>query len=247
MPRTLPKSFQQAATKMGRGQSNNNAFFNRTRKEGYQRKADYTPLNDRLSTEWDLRIDLTNGLTATAVVDSARSFKESMVYCLVSGLEFGKSRNDRPSAKGWINEEEELHVHIALVVPYPIKRAQALSYFRPTKTGGEYAVPRKQEHTYTGWKLHHCKDSTKVESSTPIWEYGTLPMDALNEDTGLKIYYMVRMYGTDADKEHYKMYTDLGLMKKNRQRADSKRKAVEDVEQLRKRLKEAEEQLANRM
>lgn len=243
MPRTLPASFHSA---MGRQQSNNIAFYAKSRKEGYKPKSNYIPLNDRVSKEWDIRIDLTNGLTATAVVERARSFKDAMVYGLVSGLEFGKSRNDRPSNRGWLQEEEELHVHICLVTKNPVKRLEALGMFRPTKTGGEYAVPRKTEHTYAGWRLHHCKDATKVESSDPIWEYGTLPMDAMNEDVGLKIYYMVRMYGSDIDRQALKGYTDLGLAKKNRIRMENKRKAVDDIEQLRARLAKAEEELAKR-
>ena len=78
MGRTLPVSFAKAANKMGRMQQNNNKFYNNNK----IKKASYVPLNDRLDTEWDLRIDLTNGLTATAIVDSIRSKKEDVQYCL---------------------------------------------------------------------------------------------------------------------------------------------------------------------
>ena len=63
-------------------------------------------------------------------------------------------------------------------------------------------------------------------------------------ETGLKIYYMVRMYGDDESKRQYKGFTDLGLTKLAEQRAEKKRKANDEVEDLRKRLKEAEDKLA---
>lgn len=198
-------------------------------------------MNDRLSTEWDIRLDLTNGLDITAVVENARSNKELFVYLLISGIEYGKSRADRPSNKGWISETEELHVHVAMVTLTPVNRLTALGYLRPTKTGGEYAVPRKQEHTYIGWRMHHNKVATKIGSTNPVWEYGTLPMDAFNGDVGTKVYYMTRMYGTDEDKIKYKAYIDLGHIKINEQRAERKRKANEEVEELRKRIKQLED------
>ena len=225
---------------MGRKATSNHKFFNENR----VKRPGYIPLNDRDATEWDLRIDLNDNLTATAVVDSVRSHKDSLIYCLVSGLEYGKSRNDRPSSKGWIQEEESLHVHIAVITAKPMKRLDVLALFRPKKVSGEYAVPRKTEHTYAGWRMHHCKDDTKIESAEPIWEYGTLPLDPLNEETGLKIYYMVRMYGTPTDKIKWKEWIDLGLKKKARMAADKKRKAADEVEELRKRLKIAEDKLA---
>lgn len=237
MGRTLPSSFQQVSYSMGRSQQNNNKFFNanRIKKEGY------IPLNERTSTEWDLRLDLTNGLTATAVVERARSFKDAFSYCLISGLEFGKSRADRPTPKGWLTEEEEIHVHIALITTNVVNRLEALAFFRPTKTGGEYAVPRKTQHTYIGWRLHHTKVATKTGSANPIWEYGTLPMDPFNGETGLQIYYMVRNYGNEDDKQTYKGYLDLGLAKKSEDAKKRKRKANDEVEELRKRIKELED------
>lgn len=225
---------------MGFGQTNKNKFFNanRIKREGY------IPLNDRLDTEWDLRIDLTNGLDVCAVVERVRSFKDLFNYCLISGVEYGKSRADRPTPKGWFTEEEELHVHIAAILKKPAKRQEVLSLFRPTKTGGEYAVPRKKQHTYIGWRLHHNKVATKTGSADPILEFGTLPLDPFNGEVGLQIYYMVRNYGTDEDKVKFKGYIDLGMAKKNEDAKVRKRKINDEVEELRKRLKEAEDKLA---
>lgn len=237
MPRNLPASFTKT---MGRMQASNNAFY----AKNYVKRPGYVPLNDRQSTEWDLRVNLTDEVTATSIYERMHSFKDSFVYSLVSGVEFGKCRVDRPSNKGWITEEEELHVHIAIITPNPVNRIQALNFVRATKSGGEYAVPRNTKHTYIGWRLHHNKQDTKIGNADPIWEYGTLPMDPFNGETGLKIYYMVRMYGNDESKKLYKGFTDLGLAKLAEQRAEKKRKANDEVEELRKRLKEAEDKLA---
>lgn len=232
MVRILPVSFS-----MGRNQSNNNTFYNANRTS----RPGYVPLNQRLSTEWDLRIDLTNGLTVTAIVERMRSFKDSLIYGLISGVEYGKCRVDRPTNKSWFTEAEEHHVHVALVTMVPINRASALEYLRPTKTGGEYAVPRNTKHTYIGWRLHHNKLDTKIGDADPLWEYGTLPMDALNGPTGLKIYYMVRTYGRPQDKITYADYIQLGQTAKNEQAKQRKRKIEEEVEELRKKVKQYED------
>lgn len=225
---------------MGRQQQSNNKYYN----ANPVKRPGYVPLNDRQSTEWDIRVNLTDEVTATSMYERMRSFKDSFVYSLISGVEFGKCRLDRPSNKGWNTEDEELHVHIAIITPNPVNRIQALNFVRATKSGGEYAVPRNTKHTYIGWRLHHNKQDTKIGSAEPLWEYGTLPMDPFNGETGLKVYYMVRMYGDAGSKLQYKGYTDLGLAKLAEQRADRKRKANDEVEELRKRLKEAEDKLA---
>lgn len=225
---------------MGRMQQSNNKFY----KSNYVKRPGYVPLNDRVSTEWDLRIDLTEDVTISSIHERVSGSKASFVYLLISGVEFGKCRVDRPSNKGWITENEELHVHVAMVTTSPVNRLQALGFLRQSKSGGEYAVPRNTKHTYAGWRLHHNKPDTKIGSKAPIWEYGTLPMDPFNGETGLKIYYMVRMYGDDNDKAQLKGFTDLGLAKLTEQRNEKKRKANDEVEELRKRLKIAEDKLA---
>lgn len=241
MPRTLPASFAEA--KMGFGQQNNNAFYNSTpdTRPHYTKRANYVALNDRLSTEWDIRLDLTNGLSIEDVVNSVVARKQEVLYCLVSGLEFGKSAVDRRLASGWMAEEEEPHVHICLVTMLPKKRQDALQFFRSNKIGGEYAKPRESKHTYLGWRLHHCKEQTKIGSKAPILEFGTLPMDPLNEETGMKIISMIKKYGDDDDKVQYKRYYDIGLVGLANRRKIKKRKAEDEVNELRAKLARLEE------
>ena len=63
----------------------------------------------------------------------------------------------------------------------------------------------------------------------------------LNGPTGLKIYYMVRTYGRPQDKITYADYIQLGQTAKNEQAKQRKRKIEEEVEELRKKVKQYED------
>lgn len=218
-------------------QANNNKFFNNNK----VKRQGYVPLNDRVSKEWDMRFSLTDELTVTQIVDNLRACKDQLVYCLISGVEFGKSQLDRPARGGWFDHEPNHHVHVAIVTLNAERRDRVLKMVRPKKVGGEYCMPRKQDQTYIGWRLHHNKADTKIGSRDPLWEYGTLPMDAFTTANGLKILRMVRLHGTDEDKIKYKGYMDLGRAELAQKESERKRKINVELEELRKRLRLAED------
>lgn len=233
MPRQLPISFTNA---MGRQQANNNAFYNNTAKT-WKRDPNYVPLSERLSTEWDLRLDLTTQLTATSIVEAAKVHKGDILWGLVSGIEYGKSRNDRPSYGNWSAESEQFHVHIAVIFNKKVDRETALKTFRAHKVAGEYAVPRDQKQTYAGWRMHHRKPQTKIDEVPHLWEYGTFPIDQLTDDNGRKVLAMRRMYGRDEDDQMFQVLLDVGRRVQAELEANRKRKQRDELEELRAEVK----------
>nr|QTE03460.1 MAG: replication-associated protein [Ciconia boyciana CRESS-DNA-virus sp.] len=241
MVRSLPISFLKA---MGRGQANNNEFYNRTAKT-WKRKENYVPLSDRQSNEWDVRLDLTEQLTATAIVEAAKVHKDQFLWGLVSGIEYGKSRQDRPTYGQWIADAESFHVHIAVVLNKTAKREEVLKLFREHKVAGEYCVPRDQKQTYAGWRMHHRKAATKIDDTAHLWEYGTCPFDTLTEENGRKVLSMRRLYGRESDDLLYELLLDVGRRVANQSESQRKRKQQEELEELRaevKRLRESIQQ-----
>lgn len=238
MPRNLPTSF---SIVMGRQQANNNAFYNNTAKS-YVRDANYVKLSERLAVEWDVRVDITEQLTITSLLERVKARKDELLYCMVSGIEFGKSKNDRPTYGQWLADVESAHVHIAIITNKQCKREDILKFFREHKSGGEYCVPRDQKQTYAGWRMHHRKAATKIEDIPHLWEYGTFPIDTLTDENGRKVLSMRRMYGRDSDDEMFSMLLDVGRRAQNAIVAQRKRKQQDEIEELRaevKRLRDA--------
>lgn len=241
MPRQLPASFSKA---MGRAQANNNEFYNKTAKT-WKRKENYVPLSERQSSEWDLRLDLTTELTATSIVEAAKAHKSEILWGLVSGVEYGKSRQDRPTHGSWLADADAYHVHIAVIFNKKVNRDEALKTFREHKVGGEYAVPRDQKHTYAGWRMHHRKAATKIDDTPHLWEYGTFPIDQLTDENGAKVLSMRRLYGRAEDDQMFQVLLEIGRRVKAKYQSERKRKDRDELEELRaevKRLRESIEQ-----
>lgn len=201
------------------------------------------PLNERTGKEWDIRIDINDQWNIINVLDRLQCNKDQFDYLLVGGLEFGTAKLDRPVDNKWNSEIPEPHVHIAMITKRVVNRLEALGFVREHKSGGEYCVPRNQTQTYIGWRLHHSKPLTKSAGDKILLEHGTLPMDMLTDEISLQVYYMVRRYGWETDKEKYKVYYERGLAVLRERSQCKKRKAEEDVERLRERLAEAEAKL----
>jgi hypothetical protein len=148
----------------------------------------------RLSTEWDIRIDCDQEY-ADRIVDSLKNSTGPASYLLVSGIE-------QPDNADITWGSKELHVHIALVSEYPLRRDQALSLIRGNvATTEEYAVPRNTKYTYAGWYLHHTKLDWKLVNEPAIrFEYGTLPEDATDIDTKGKVQRMFKKFGCGDDQ-----------------------------------------------
>lgn len=159
----------------------------------------------RESTEWDVRVDCVNGITPETIRSQMQVRLPELVYGLIGGLERPDSTTLTDSAIG----SREDHVHVALVFLVPVCRATALKMCRETKVGDEYATPRNRKFTYAGWLAHHTKVAFKVDpESTLFYEYGTLPMDAYDEETCWRVLKILKKFANPAIKMRFSSYYD---------------------------------------
>lgn len=122
--------------------------------------------NCRMSCEWDINVQVSEQWPTSKVIEALQECSDFLVYGLVGGVEFS-TRDDN-------------HVHIALIFRFEVSKRDVLSYLK-NPPGQKYAAPRNKKWPYCGWKIHHCKTETKVESESDkhiLWEMGKLPVDS---------------------------------------------------------------------
>lgn len=181
----------------------------------YKKTVNYKQRQERLATEWDVRVDITEDLSADKIVERVRAASDDLLYALVSGVERPDIKNGESALQqgpGWKNTgSEQNHVHVCIVLLAPLKRADVLRMVRgPRKFGDEYATPRNPKFTYAGWVIHHAKPGYKLDGESLVrYESGTLPIDALTTDNAMKITSILKKWGTDGMKNRFKMYTEL--------------------------------------
>lgn len=123
---------------------------------------------NRVSTEWDIRCTLhsdNHEEELHKILESIQCNIDRLHYALVGGLEY--------------NSQDQTHVHIALIFKNNQSRHAALLTLQREYIKGEYAVPRNTNYSYIGWKLHHCKEETKLNTNYLVYEYGSLPKEQL--------------------------------------------------------------------
>ena len=168
---------------------------------------------DREATEWDVRLDVSSLLPAERIVENARANKSAWCYCLVGGVEepdvATAPSEGFKSMSGALSSE--LHVHVAIILCRPARRADVLQLLRgPRKLGDEYCVPRNSKFTYAGWVAHHAKTEFKLNKNdkTILFEEGDLPMDAFNEATCWAVVKMIKKFPSPGMMERFKVYSE---------------------------------------
>lgn len=161
----------------------------------------------REATEWDIRLDVNELLTADVITSNIKERLDDLSYVVISGVERPDTNDIKPNQAG----STELHVHIGLVSHKPIKRGDVLQLLRgQRKLGDEYCAPRNARFTYAGWLIHHGKHSFKIDGEPLIrFEYGTLPLDPFTEETANKIKGLLGKWGTPELTERFKGYTGI--------------------------------------
>jgi phosphopantothenoylcysteine synthetase/decarboxylase len=199
--------------------------------KNHPRTTPYTTNKERANREakeWDIRIDITPDCTLDYIVQTIKDSITTgdIVYTLISGLE----NPDETNSAYEKSLSQQTHVHIALVMLFEINRATALKICRGAKKlSDEYCVPRNQKFTYAGWVAHHTKINTKHDPDNLIeYEYGTLPMDALNEETCWKVVKMLKKFGTNDIKARFDIYYKHLDKIKNDKIAEENNEAVDD-------------------
>lgn len=174
----------------------------------------------REATEWDVRLDVNEVLTAEVIINNIKERLDELCYVLVSGVELpdnvsggclDPARGSGTTGTKSPTTSTEHHVHLCVVLFRPLKRGDVLQLVRGTrKMGDEYCAPRNPRFTCAGWVIHHGKPGFKIEGEPLIrFEWGTLPMDPFTEDTASKIKSLLNKWGTPDMKERFKGYTDL--------------------------------------
>lgn len=206
----------------------------------YKKTVSYRQRQERLATEWDIRIDITSDLTPQILVENIKNCKDEWTFALVSGVELPDLQPTQGCATegqvgpwtGGANQygSKDKHVHIALVLLLPHKRADVLRMVRgPRKLGDEYAMPRNSKFTYAGWVIHHAKPSYKVEGEQDIiYECGDLPMDAFTTDNALAVERMLKKWGSPRMFNRFKVYTDLLKKHKIQEKIECLQMELED-------------------
>lgn len=180
-----------------------------------QQRTSYADYKNREATEWDIRLDVVNGMTSAKIVEHAVAHSAKIKYCFIGGEE----NPDNVKAiheSGTFNKQkpgsEEIHVHVALILLKPAKRADVLELLRGPRSigiGNEYAVPRNPKFTYAGWIAHHSKLDFKLcPDGLRLCEFGDLPMDSYDEETCWKVIRMIKKFGNEEMKRRFKSYSD---------------------------------------
>lgn len=207
MARTLPASFSADHTKTYSSYKahTGNKWQSKSKPPGYKR------LDERESTEWDLRFDVDGvGITPETIINNIKANRDKFLYVIVSGVEMGRSRTDRPIENCWITKSATMHVHVGCILNHVLNRLDVLKLFRPYKAAGEYCMPRKQDFPYIGMVVHHKKMDTKMDpTSRCLYESGTLPMDNIGDDEIVKrVRGVLFNYGTPEDRAFYRPWVE---------------------------------------
>jgi len=203
----------------------------------YKKTVTYQQRQQRCATEWDIRVDVSEALTAENVINFIKENIGDVQYALVSGVE----HPDKQPIQGPATEQQaeaghktygsvHNHVHVALVVQVPKNRAEILRMVRgPRKMGDEYAAPRNAKFAYAGWVIHHAKPGYKLEGEPNIrYENGDLPMDPYTTEWSLKIDALMKKWGSDQMRKRFSGYNDLLRKNKIKERIEALNMELED-------------------
>lgn len=177
----------------------------------YKKTVSYAQRQERMATEWDVRLDISVALPVEDVLSRVRDSLDELLYVLVSGIERPDLKEDSKGVAINQHGSNENHVHVCIVLLAPLKRNDVLKMLRgPRKLGDEYAAPRNPKFTYAGWVIHHGKPGYKLDGEPLVrLESGTLPMDAITTDNAMKIRGLIRKWGTEGTRKRFREYTDL--------------------------------------
>lgn len=206
----------------------------------YKKTVTYQQRQTRCATEWDIRIDVSPGLTAENVINFIKENLGDIQYVLVSGVEQPDIQPTQGCATQdqigpWTGGANKFgstgnHVHVALVVHVPKNRTEVLRMVRgPRKMGDEYAAPRNNKFSYAGWIVHHSKPGFKLDGEPGVrYENGDLPMDPFTTEWALKIDNIMRKWGSDSMKVRFGGYTELLRKNKIKERIEALQMQIQD-------------------
>lgn len=124
------------------------------------------------SRQWDARFNVQEDAYLVQLVENIMmEFASGKIrYVLVGGVEIGT----RPHQTDY----KIKHVHVAVIYNNRASKSAILKNFGVIEGNGYYLVPRNMDMPYSGWRDHHIKEFSKVDTTKCIlYEAGELPAD----------------------------------------------------------------------
>lgn len=199
----------------------------------YKKTATYKQRHDRLDTQWDVRIDVNELLTVEDIIMKINDDLNKIQYILIGDTEEPDTRPDQDHATNKEFGSNGNHVHIALVLYIPHKRADVLQLLRGRrKITDEYCAPRNRIFTYAGWVLHHTKPRGKINPNGNgiRYEYGECPIDAYTTDEALKIEKMVQRFGRPEITKRYVYWLNMLTQNKIKEKIEQLQMSMNDYD-----------------
>lgn len=139
----------------------------------YKRPNRATPYDyaSRTSTEWDFSVVVNDDKTRELLLERASALAASgdIEYLLIGGVE------QQPNSA--VKEAQSKHIHGGVIFSKPVSRSTVVQRL-VSECEGVYCTPRNPRYLYITWKIHHCKEETKVDpTELLLFEFGKLPSD----------------------------------------------------------------------
>jgi len=131
---------------------------------------------NREDRQWDVRINVQDDDYLTTIVENVmlENVAGKFKYVLMGGVEIGTRPNH--------SDYQIRHVHAAVIFHNRASKASIIKNWGIKEGNGYYLVPRNRELPYSGWREHHTKEFSKVNTDASdglvILEYGEMPRDA---------------------------------------------------------------------
>lgn len=122
--------------------------------------------------QWDARFNIQEDNALERIVDGIKDdiARGKLKYILVGGIEIGT----RP----YQDDYQIKHIHVAAIFHNRVSKRSIIKNWNVKEGNGYYLVPRNRDLPYSGWRNHHIKAFSKIDTTKPILlEEGTLPED----------------------------------------------------------------------
>lgn len=122
--------------------------------------------------QWDARFNVQEEEDLGRLLDGIKSEwdRGKLKYILVGGVEIG--------TRSYQDDYQIKHVHVAAIFNNRTSKRSILKNWNVKEGNGYYLVPRNRDLPYSGWKKHHTKEFSKVDTTKLcLYENGELPQD----------------------------------------------------------------------
>jgi hypothetical protein len=122
--------------------------------------------------EWDARFNVQTDEALNNIIASIKRENDAgkFRYILIGGVEIG--------TKPFQDDYEVRHIHVAAILHNRTSKSALLKNWGVKAGNGYYLMPRNRDLPYSGWRDHHTKEFSKVNTNERIiFEAGDLPQD----------------------------------------------------------------------